>query len=499
MQRLRAAASAARLARDAAPSLRRRLCAAAAADADADDASLSVAAAEAAVAAEVASLRASLRLAAHEPLRLALGLSGGVDSAVAGALLRRCGVQLRPLFVRSWDEAEERDLAGRACSYAEDLKAAQACARHAALEGAAPLAELDVVRDYWADVFVPFLATAAAGGTPNPDLRCNRSVKFGAMQAAALAAGAHALATGHYARIRRDALGGVPQLLRGVDDAKDQSYFLASVRGESLRRALFPLGALRKRHVRAVAAALGLPAASRRSSAGICFVGRRPFAQFLEGYLPRQPGRFVSVADGADLGAHAGRDGYTHGQRARLGGCADPMYVVGKRASDAAVFLAPGKAHPALFARTATVGGLFWVAGAPPPALLLANAAGGAGVPLHAKARYLQPLAAVHATLAPDASDAAAAEFAPSAFCTPLSAAAAAAEAGLTSQGRDDAAAAQLRVRFQAPARALTPGQALVLYDGEVCLGGGVIRHSGPTLHESGEAAPHGAADADDD
>ena len=486
MQRLRAAAL-----------LRRRLCAAAAAEAE-DDASLSVAAAEAAVAAEVASLRSSLSLPSHEPLRLALGLSGGVDSAVAGALLRRCGVQLRPLFVRSWDEAEERDLAGRACSYAEDLKAAHACASHAALQGAAPLAELDVVRDYWADVFVPFLATAAAGGTPNPDLRCNRAVKFGAMQAAALGAGAHALATGHYARIRRDTHGEVPQLLRGVDEHKDQSYFLASVRGESLRRALFPLGALRKRHVRAVASALGLPAASRRSSAGICFVGRRPFAQFLEGYLPRQPGRFVSVADGADLGAHAGRDGYTHGQRARLGGCAEPQFVVGKRASDAAVFLAPGKAHPALFARTATVGGLFWVAGAPPPALLDAKSASGAGVALHAKARYLQPLAAVHATLASDDAADGAADFAPSAFCTPLSAAAAAAEAGLTSPSRD-AVAAQLRVRFAAPARALTPGQALVLYDGEVCLGGGVIRHSGPTLHETGEAAPQGAADGDDD
>jgi tRNA (5-methylaminomethyl-2-thiouridylate)-methyltransferase len=489
LRRACAAACAAR--RDAAALWRsRRLCAAAT---DSDD--FSVAAAEAAVAAEVAALRASLRLSPGEPLRIALGLSGGVDSAVAGALLARCGAQLRPLFVRSWDEAEERDLAGRSCTYADDIAAAHAVMAHPALSGAAPLAELDAVRDYWADVFQPFLATAAAGGTPNPDLRCNRHVKFGAMQAAALRAGAHAFATGHYARIRRDLDGDDVALLRGVDAAKDQSYFLASVPGSALRRALFPLGALRKRHVRAVAAALGLPAASRRSSAGICFVGRRPFATFLEGYLPRQPGRFLSVHGGADLGPHAGRDGYTHGQRARLGGCSEAHYVVGKRAADAAVFLAPGGTHPALYAHTATVGGLFWVAGAPPPALLAASDRGAAWMDLQAKARYLQPPAAVRVSLGVDDASAGDAEFAPSAFCTPLSAAAAAAEAGLP--GRD--AAATMRVRFAAPARALTPGQAMVLYDGEVCLGGGVIRHPGPTLHETGEAAPDSASDASDD
>jgi tRNA-specific 2-thiouridylase len=238
-------------------------------------------------------------------------------------------------------------------------------------------------------------------------------------------------------------------------------------------------------------------------------VGRRPFADFLEGYLPPSPGRFLDIQSGADLGEHRGRDAYTHGQRARLSGHGAPLFVAGKRASDGAVWLAPGARHPALYARTALVGGLFWVAGAPPAALLASSGDGDAAAfACEAKARYAQPPAAVSVALTWQDDDVVAREWAPSAFCTPLSGAAAEAEAGVAASAAAGGAAAAraptlppaaghgrfaaLRVRFESPARALTPGQALVLYSGDVCLGGGVIRHPGPSLWEQGAPLPDG-------
>ena len=441
--------------------------------------------ASAAVAAEVRLLRARLCVPAPAPLLLALGLSGGVDSGVAAALLlRQPGVQLRCVFMRNWDEAEERD-SGASCGHRAELASALATAQKLGLH----LQQVDFVREYWHSVFTPFLATVAAGGTPNPDLGCNRHIKFGALQRWALTQGCHAVVTGHYARLRpeRGGEGGnqlsdaapiVVRLLRGQDAAKDQSYFLASVAGEALRRACFPLGDLCKPTVRQVAAQLRLPAAHKRSSAGICFVGRRRFTDFLGGYLPPVAGRFRDV-DGAQAGlpGHVGQQAYTHGQRARIGGHSAPWFVAGKGAGPGGeVWVAKGGNHSALFTRTALAGGLFWVAGEAPAAL-----AQGRTAQLSVKARYGQPpeQAAVQLLATADAprdGGELGGAWAPSARCIPLSQQDAQAEGG----GSPGA----LLVRFAQPARAVTPGQALVLYDGDVCLGGGIVRYPGPSLHE---------------
>jgi len=435
---------------------------------------------------ELGALRRRLGLAPSAPLLLALGLSGGVDSSVAAAALQRCAAppQLLPVFMKNWEESDER---GGECSLAAEREAARAAA--AALR--APLTELDFVRQYWGRVFTPFLATAGAGGTPNPDLACNAHIKFGALDEWARQRGCAATVTGHYARLRAvtgeapgsPAAPAAVQLLRGADPGKDQSYFLASVPGAALARALFPLGGLEKSVVRSAAAALRLPSARRRSSAGICFVGRRAsFGAFLGGYLPPTRGAFRPVcgAEAAEEAArggpalpapHAGQEMYTHGQGARLGGAAEPWFVAGK-AAGGDVWLCRGRDHPALLCRTAVAGGLFWVAGAPPPQL-----GGGGEACLLFKARYAQaPAAAVARLAAAGAAGAAGEDWAPSALCIPLSAQQAAVEGG--------EAGAELRLRFEQPARAITPGQAVVLYEGEVCLGGGMIRHPGRSLLE---------------
>jgi tRNA (5-methylaminomethyl-2-thiouridylate)-methyltransferase len=468
-----------------------RACSGAAAPPEACQPSPEVAVATAldAAAAEIASLRQRLRLAPHTPLRLALGLSGGVDSALCGALLSRLpGVHLTPVFMKNWDEAEESD-SGSSCNFAAERASAVQVAAHLGL----PLQEVDFVREYWHAVFQPFLASAAAGGTPNPDLACNRHIKFGALHKWALSAqgaggiGAHALVTGHYARLRNGPAGATsqPQLVRGADEVKDQSYFLASVPAAALATSVFPLGSLTKGHVRAAAAHLGLPSASKRSSAGICFVGRRPFGEFLGRYVAPSPGRFIDVDTGIVLGSHADCQALTHGQRARLGGHASPWFVVGKSpAVKGDVFVAPGKDHQALYCTTAVVGALFWVGGdnAVPPQL----SGGPASTPatLQYKARYGQPVASAAVVYVPDAAAAggeATAEWRPSGRCVPLSPALAAPEGG-TCPGL-------LHVTFAVPERAVTPGQALVLYDGDVCLGGGVVLFPGPSLHEQGQDA----------
>ena len=461
---------------------------------------VAVAAALEAASAEVAALRQRLRLAPDAPLRLALGLSGGVDSALCGALLARLpGVHLTPVFMKNWDEAEESD-AGSSCNFAAERASAVQVAAYLGL----PLQEVDFVREYWHSVFQPFLASAAAGCTPNPDLACNRHIKFGALHQRALSPtgiGAHALVTGHYARLRNvpDSSASAPpsgvQLMRGADEMKDQSYFLASVPSAALTTSCFPLGSLTKGQVRAAAARLGLPSASKRSSAGICFVGRRPFGDFLSRYMPPCPGRFLDVDTGSVLGTHPDCQALTHGQRARLGGHAAPWFVVGQSpAVKGDVFVARGKEHPALYCTTAVVGALFWVGGDKAVPLQLtagglssssASAAATQPATLQYKARYGQSVAQARVVYVPDAgeegpSDVPAA-WLPSKRCVPLPPALAAPEGG--------ACPGTLHVTFASPERAVTPGQALVLYDRDICLGGGVVLFPGPSLHELGQAA----------
>ena len=426
---------------------------------------------------------------------VAVALSGGVDSAIAASLLAADPTvsDIICLYARVWDGDDEAGAADDAaasgavggCAAADDAVAAARTARALGL----PLTNVDAVAPYWTDVFEPFVAAYAAGATPNPDLGCNVAVKFGRLLAAARAAGADTLATGHYARLAPSSTG-LPRLLRGLDTAKDQSYFLAGVPGAALAAAEFPVGGLTKHDVKTAAATHpGLCfLLHRRSSAGICFVGRRRFGAFMAGYAAPVPGRWVEVADtpaGADAPSTpltpslwAGPDAgpcpdilaVTMGQRARLGGGTAARYVAGKDLISKLVVTAPGRAHAALFSRSASLAVPCWVAGEAPPEV----AAGGA---LQFKARYRAPLRWGRVVSAGQ-----------NAGFTPTSLVRLAAPPPSPS----------LVIHFDAPVRAVTPGQAVALYRGEECLGAAPIAEAGVTLHERGERVPTSVAEGVD-
>lgn len=289
--------------------------------------------------------------------------------------------------------------------------------------------------------------------------------------------GADNLATGHYARLHRPQSGGAVQLLRGADYDKDQSYFLASVGAAALERVQFPVGSLLKPEVRELAVSEGLFTASKRSSAGICFIGRRKFQDFIAEYVELKPGPFVSVDGHADLGMHIGIAAYTHGQRAGISGVPEAFYVAGKDVQNNIVFVAPGADHPALFSNSAVADSPFWISSEAPKALK-------DGKPLKCmfKARYRQHLEECVVCFSNSTSREAlsvgmgvaaskSSEFTPSTFCRLHK-----------SQWQDSKQ--QLQVRFTHPLRAVTPGQALVLYDGDVCLGASILSYPGPSLFE---------------
>ncbi len=350
-------------------------------------------------------------------MNIVVGLSGGVDSAVAALLLQQQGHEVSALFMKNW---EEDDTAAH-CSAAADLEVARAvCARL----GVA-LHTVNFSAEYWDRVFEYFLAEQRAGRTPNPDVLCNREIKFRSFLDHALALGAERIATGHYARSR--ARGDRLELLKGADAAKDQSYFLYTLGQPQLARTLFPVGELDKPEVRRLARAAGLPNHDRKDSTGICFIGERDFRDFLRRYLPAQPGEMRTLA-GRVMGRHEGVMYYTLGQRQGLGigGEGPPWYVVDKDPERNVLYVEQGESHPALFSPALLARELSWVAGAP-PALPHACAA---------KVRYRQSQQPCRIEAA-----------------------------------GDDA----VRVVFLEPQRAVTPGQSVVFYDGEVCLGGGVI------------------------
>lgn len=350
--------------------------------------------------------------------KVIVGLSGGVDSAVAALQLLEQGFRVEGLFMKNW---EEDDTDGY-CSAADDYRMARAVCEHLEIG----LHAVNFATEYWERVFAHFLAELRAGRTPNPDVLCNKEIKFKAFLEHALALGADFIATGHYAHIEAHA--GGHRLLKGADTAKDQSYFLYTLGQPQLARALFPLGRLRKAEVRALARAAGLPNHDRRDSTGICFIGERDFKHFLARYLPGQPGEIRALDDGRLLGRHDGLVYYTLGQRhgLGLGGPGEAWYVAEKDLARNVLYVAQGRDHPALYSRELVAGGVCWVSGKP-PALPLA---------CRAKVRYRQ-------TEQP---------------CT-----VARADGG------------RLRVRFEDPQWAVTPGQSVVFYDGEVCLGGAVI------------------------
>jgi tRNA-specific 2-thiouridylase len=355
--------------------------------------------------------------------KVIVGMSGGVDSSVAALLLREQGYRVEGLFMKNWEEDDGTEY----CTAKEDFADAQAVADQLGivLHGA------NFAAEYWDNVFEHFLAEYRAGRTPNPDILCNREIKFRAFLDYALILGADCIATGHYAR--RGEHDGKATLLRGLDENKDQSYFLHAVGHRELAQTLFPVGEIAKPEVRALARQQALRTHSKKDSTGICFIGERRFTDFLQQYLPAQPGEIHSL-EGERLGRHQGLMYHTIGQRQGLGigGLANyddaPWYVVGKDLDHNVLLVAQGNEHPALYSAGLTVAELFWIAGDAPALPLRCSA----------KVRYRQPDQACSLSLSGD----------------------------------------RHRVRFDQPQRAVTPGQSVVFYDGERCLGGGVIERT---------------------
>jgi len=351
-------------------------------------------------------------------MRVVIGISGGVDSAVAALLLKHAGHEVTGIFMKNWEE----DDTAEHCTAEEDLKMARAVCEHLAID----LRTVNFSSEYWDRVFAYFLSEYRAGRTPNPDVLCNKEIKFRAFLEHALALGADKIATGHYARVNE--IDGRYRLLKAADHAKDQTYFLYLLGQRELAHTLFPLGDLLKEEVRRIAREAGLPNSDRRDSTGICFIGERDFRAFLSRYLPATRGE-IRTLTGEHIGEHEGAMYYTIGQRHGLGigGAGEAWYVVGKDVERNLLYVAQGEHHLALYASTLTTGAVHWIDN--PPAL---------PADLVAKTRYRQPEQAcrVHAT-----------------------------KSGL-------------RVDFRAPQRAITPGQSLVLYREDECVGGAVIEHA---------------------
>ena len=360
---------------------------------------------------------------APQDTKVIVGMSGGVDSSVSAWLLQQQGYQVEGLFMKNWDEDDGTEY----CTAKEDLADAQQVCDALGIH----LHTANFAAEYWDNVFEHFLEEYKAGRTPNPDILCNREIKFKAFLEYALVLGADLIATGHY--VRRADADGQSHLLKGLDANKDQSYFLHAVGGTEIGRTLFPVGELEKPEVRRIAEDNGLVTAKKKDSTGICFIGERRFKDFLKQYLPAQPGQ-VETPDGEVIGEHQGLMYHTLGQRQGLGigGLKNhpdaPWFVAGKDLDRNVLIAVQGTNHPLLFSDWLTSKQIFWVNDEPElPARLTA------------KVRYRQD----------------------DQTCT------------LTREGET------YRVEFDEPQRAVTPGQSVVFYNGEDCLGGGVIEATG--------------------
>ncbi|MEY4694880.1 MAG: tRNA-specific 2-thiouridylase MnmA [Pseudomonadota bacterium] len=371
--------------------------------------------------------------------RVVVGLSGGVDSAVTAYLLKQQGHDVVGIFMKNWEDDDDSEY----CSSNIDFVDAAAVADVLGIE----IEHVNFAADYKDRVFSEFLREYEAGRTPNPDILCNAEIKFKSFLDHAMRLGAEKIATGHYARVRLNAQTGRHELLKGLDPSKDQSYFLHRLNQAQLSKTLFPVGELHKTEVRRMALELGLPNAKKKDSTGICFIGERPFRDFLNRYISKEPGP-IKDPSGRTIGQHVGLSFYTLGQRQGLGiggikaqgaqrggGAHTPWFVARKDMEKNTLWVVQGHDHPWLQSPSLQATDLSWCAGSAPPAGRYA-----------AKTRYRQA----------------------DAPCDLLNIEMPQGQAGMA-------------LHFSEHQWAVTPGQSAVLYDGEVCLGGGVI-HAAPTL-----------------
>ncbi len=377
-----------------------------------------------------------------------VGMSGGVDSSVSAALLLEQGYRVEGLFMKNWEDDDGTEY----CTALRDLADAQSVCDRLGI----PLRTANFSMEYWDRVFEHFLKEYQAGRTPNPDILCNKEIKFRAFLDHAITLGADFIATGHYARrgaLRQNAQGeAYAPLLRGLDTNKDQSYFLHAVNGRELARTLFPVGELTKPEVRQRAEALGLSTAAKKDSTGICFIGERRFSDFLKTYLPAQPGDIVTDS-GQVVGRHDGLMYYTLGQRGGIGvgGLRDQAegawFVLSKDMTRNELIIGQGHDHPMMTSQTLWTDTVDWVASEAPVPV-------GARFVCTAKTRYRQPDQACEVRVHND----------------------------------------HIQVVFAEPQRAVTPGQSVVLYQGEECLGGAIIRHTDAHQPDSHARATSGLA-----
>lgn len=359
--------------------------------------------------------------------KIVVGLSGGVDSAVSAYLLKQQGHEVIGIFMKNWEDDDDSEH----CTSRQDWLDAASVADVIGID----IEHVNFAAEYKDRVFAEFLREYSAGRTPNPDVLCNAEIKFKAFLDYAMSLGAELIATGHYARVRE--VNGHYQLLKGLDASKDQSYFLHRLNQAQLSKTLFPLGEMPKTQVRDIAHQLGLSNAAKKDSTGICFIGERPFRDFLNRYLPTHPGPMKTL-DGRTVGEHVGLSFYTYGQRKGIGiggdkkGTGEPWFAAHKDIENNILYVAQGHDHPALLSTQLHAEDASWIAGHAPQNLDIA-----------AKTRYRQSDAPCRLTV------------------------------------QD---AQHFTLNFPEPQWAVTPGQYAVLYDGEVCLGGGVIASANADL-----------------
>ncbi len=354
--------------------------------------------------------------------KVVIGMSGGVDSSVAAILLKEQGFDVIGLFMRNWDATLNNDILGNPtlkeniCPQEQDYNDALKVCEQIRI----PLHRIDFVKEYWDYVFTYFLDELKLGRTPNPDIMCNKYIKFDMFVKEALKLGADYIATGHYARIKDGTL------LKAIDHNKDQTYFLSQLSKEQLSNVLFPIGELEKSEVRKIANDYHLITAKKKDSTGICFIGERNFTKFLKNYLPNTPGTIINIETGEKIGNHIGLMYYTIGQRKglNLGGNSNRIFVVGKDLQKNILYVAEGDDNPFLYSDSALIDTINWISDSKP-------------FSCSAKFRYRQMDNPVEMEYIDDN---------------------------------------QILVKYPQGVKAVTPGQACVFYDGEKCLGGGLIK-----------------------